>query len=275
MSKLFLLCDARDYESVREAGAVPAVQNYGVNEYLRLYRSFSPRPLPGAVMVISDKPAQNSEALKKNLQNSAACSHLLKSVTREYYTGRYSGVFFDFSPGLPLATLASLFLKKGPKNYKLYWSSEDLEQSDPPGFPVHLFTTDRSVKEQLRFLTKDNRTLSRDCFLLSPIDLLLPLPDLDSSRSRGFLGAAYETARKMGSTVFSDPLRQCHYFTFLKDQKPMICLFDTKDSFLARLNEVLGRGAGGVFCELRGLRALFPTDSSRFYGCFSNKKAGL
>ncbi len=89
--------------------------NYGVNDALKLFRSYTPRPVSQAFMGIDDKYCKNPALFTKNLTSQSLVGSLCNSIIKEAMHGKFSGIYLSFSQSCDATFLAESLSKRLPR----------------------------------------------------------------------------------------------------------------------------------------------------------------
>lgn len=234
MPSFFIKSDIQNYQPQHISDTSWILTNYGVNENLRLFRSYAPRPLSKALMGIDDKYCKNPSLFSKNQMSQSLILSLCNSIIKEALHYKFSGVYLAFSQGCDATKLAEILSKRLPQDMLLLIDVQHLTHVPQRCIPVLSPNFEKGFSNQITSFCQKNKGLKL-AVDLNPAATVFTLPDLEQNPTRLTASFAPQLCEQKGSTVFSDKIHQCMYATFWQDTKPAICLFDTAKTYLDKL----------------------------------------
>ena len=266
MATYYLKTDIQNYDPVLAANATWMITNYGINEHARLFRSYTPRPMPGCIMAVGDQFSKNNELAAKKLQNQAIAHALSQSIIKEALHYKYAGVYLSFSHPCDLTVLAHALLKQAGRNIRLLFNANQVSRC-PSGIGLVLCPNfDRGFQAQVTSFCGKNKETPL-CIEIDLSAYLFPLPDLSKSPSRLVCSYAPELCSNKGASFFYDSAHLCHYATFMQDDNPSICLFDTPKTFLEKMAYIKNTTQiSATIIDYDGAAGLLGNDFAAFLG---------
>jgi hypothetical protein len=231
MPTFFLKADIQNYQPQNIADTNWILTNYGVNENLKLFRSYTPRPVSRAFMGVDDKYCKNPTLFAKNLTSQSIVASLCNSIIKEAMYGKFLGIYLSFSQSCDATFLAESLSKRLPQDLSLFVNVLHLSFVPPRCTPVLAPSFERGYANQLTSFCEKNAG-KKLAVELCPEAVLFTLPDLDQSPTHLAAPFVPSLCEQKGSTIFYDKVHLCRYATLWQDAKPAVCLFDTAETYL-------------------------------------------